>query len=98
IALDSFPHPYENLLVFVGRLASPSNGRRGVPHAASADFTAFDAFLDDFQSYRDDVSAALRDARARGEKVYMYGAGHLAVSFINYLKLGLLVDSIVDDA
>ena len=97
IALDSFPHPYESLLVFVGRRAA-SGVDRATSATGASEQAAFDTFLDAFPSYRKVVRDALRAARQRGEKVYMYGAGHLAVSFINYLDLGPLVDSIVDDA
>ena len=98
ITLDSFPHPYENLLVFIGRRASSSGSARALVDTGPAAFAVFDAFLDAFRSYKEGVTVALGAARGRGEKVYMYGAGHLAVSFINYLNLGVLVDSIVDDA
>jgi hypothetical protein len=98
IALDSFPHPYENLLVFIGRRDSSSGAARGIPRATAEALAVFDGFLDTFAAYKGAVTTTLQAARDRGEKVYMYGAGHLAVSFINYLELAAVVDSIVDDA
>jgi hypothetical protein len=96
IAHNSYAHPYENLLVFIGRREETRGGQ--VPAAANDDVALFDSFVTAFPGYKADVAAALQTAKDEGRQTFLYGAGHLAVSFVNYLGLAKLIDFVVDDA
>ncbi|MHB2019352.1 MAG: methyltransferase domain-containing protein [Candidatus Xenobia bacterium] len=43
------------------------------------------------------VQACLRETRATGRGVVLYGAGHLACTWVNLMKVADLVDLVVDD-
>lgn len=94
--LGRYAYPYEDSLNVV--LHFPADGT-GACNTAS--LTAVPpqtgSFFDQFNTARDQWRAKLADIRAKGDKVAVFGAGHLAAKFINFFELKDLITCVIDD-
>jgi len=91
-----YPYPLEDSLVAVVQPAaggdSPSE-----PQAVAADIAEGSRFAEGFESVRAGYRTRFEALRAQGKHVAVFGAGHLAVKFLNLLALKDCVDSVIDD-
>jgi SAM-dependent methyltransferase len=91
--LHNYPYPFENSLVAVAvpELAAPP------PLPVSSDELRIgQRFMDSFPAARDRVRAAVATARQKGP-VALFGAGHVACSFVSLMGVADLIDVVVDD-
>ena len=86
-----YPYAYEDALVAVLRFDAEPND---APVDSDAELLSFAAR---FAGARARWQAELQALRAQGERIAVFGAGHLAVKWINFLQLGAWVDCVVDD-
>jgi SAM-dependent methyltransferase len=91
-----YPYPLEDSLVAV---VQPAAGAGSLPEsqAVAADIAEGDCFAEGFESTRAGYRACFEALRAHGKRVAVFGAGHLAVKFLNLLALKDCVDSVIDD-
>lgn len=95
-AIHLYPYPLEDSLIAVVRNAPPAKqgadvGDVGAALAAGREFGARHAQAG--ERMRDLFGRWRRD----GKRVALFGAGHLAAKFINFFRLGGMVDCVIDD-
>jgi hypothetical protein len=97
IRTDVFPLPFENSIVQLARKVGEPGPVRLDPAAKAGASTLFADYAADFEPTR----RALRDklTRFRGKKgpIALFGAGHLACAFANFLGVGDLIEFVADD-
>lgn len=54
-------------------------------------------FFDQFREVRDHWRDKLQNIRTKGDKIAVFGAGHLAVKFINFFRIKDLITCVIDD-
>jgi hypothetical protein len=95
---NQYTYPFEDSIVVVFRF----------PSQVSADFTVWDDRVKNHRQLLESFSQTLSSAKQhwrkllegyhqKGEKVAIFGAGHLAAKFINFLGLTDLIDCVIDD-
>ena len=89
-----YEYPLEDSLVTLARAASPG-AARSVPTTAEIEFAA--NFGAAFAGARERVHTALSNLQNEGKRVAVFGAGHLAVKFLNLFGLNGLVHCVIDD-
>jgi hypothetical protein len=95
--LGKYPYPYEDSLVGVLRFddSGKRTGRADVPEEpATRELESFAAGL---ETSRRRWRKSLEAHRAAGKRVAVFGAGHLAAKFVNFLGIADLIDCVVDD-
>ncbi|MBI2437468.1 MAG: SAM-dependent methyltransferase [Lentisphaerae bacterium] len=101
LRLECFPYPFENSLVAIARFPPvETECERGqVPElpALAAELERAGAFAQAFPGARARIRNLLTAHRAQGGRIAVFGAGHLACAFINFLELKELVECVVDD-
>jgi hypothetical protein len=92
--IRAYPYPLEDSLMAVVRpgFAGPS---AGVPVAAEIDRAA--GFGKHFAATRERMHSDLSRLKQEGRRVAIFGAGHLAVKFLNLFGLKDLVYCVIDD-
>jgi SAM-dependent methyltransferase len=95
LRLERYRYPLEDALVAVLRFGSPDRaGGIGTRRADPPDLEAFTrAFREQQAAWRE----RLARLRAAGEKLAIFGAGHLSVKWINFLGLAEFIDCVIDD-
>ena len=56
-----------------------------------------DHFFDQFSEVRDQWRTKLQGIQAKGDKIAVFGAGHLAAKFINFFEIKDLITCVIDD-
>lgn len=94
LRLERYRYPLEDALVAVLRFG-PAQGEGGArERAATPDL---EAFARDFREQQASWRERLSRLRAAGEKLAVFGAGHLSVKWINFLGLAELIECVIDD-
>ena len=88
-----YPYPLEDSLIAVLRNASP-----GVAEPMRRpDLAAGRRFGEQFAPARERIRGLLGHWHKGGKRVAVFGAGHLAAKFVNFHRLGAMIDCVVDD-
>ena len=97
--LGRYPYAFEDSLIVVLRFpeGGAAQARCAGPRKDHAAEHMLAAFGNGFAAARQRWRQELQALRARGEKVAVFGAGHLAVKFINFFALADLIDCVIDD-
>lgn len=99
LGYTSYPYPYVDSLVAIvpsrrGAVGSPPS----VPASVlEAEILRAKAFGGEFSHWQCVWRSYLTECRQAHGKVAMFGAGHLAIVFINLMDLGDVIDLVVDD-
>jgi hypothetical protein len=97
VRAENYPYPFENSLVAIAR----TNGRDAAPGRAAALLRCERerglAFARSFDRTRQTVRRLLDEHRRDGGRVALFGAGHLACTWINVFGVGDRIDCVVDD-
>jgi SAM-dependent methyltransferase len=93
-AMHRFPYPFEDSLVF---LLSPSARSRAAPSALAEELEVGRRFATGFRETSRRAAEAIADLRRAYGKVALFGAGHFACAFLNYLELGAGIEAVIDD-
>jgi SAM-dependent methyltransferase len=96
VRTENYPYPFENSLVAIAR--------RGAGAAALAGGTDLEyerrrgrTFGEAFPSQRERVRRFLETYRRDKGRIVLFGAGHLAVTFLSVFGVEDLVDAVIDD-
>ncbi len=95
--VQSYPYPYENSLMAVIQFNRRSALGYAAPKPAPATEELLYAFQISFARAKVEWKNLLEEFREKGEKVAVFGAGHLAVKWINFLDISSLIDCVIDD-
>jgi len=98
LAYDILTYPYllEDSLVGIAKIGQQTE--RGNVESAAEEFMRARHFSAEFPKIKQRYKNRLTELRALGERIAVFGAGHLAVKFLNLYDLGDLVDYVVDDS
>ena len=95
--LENYPYPFENSLVAV----LTRNGERSHAHPAPAmverERQRGAAFGGAFAKYREKVRRFLREHRRDRGRIALFGAGHLACTFVSVFGIDDLFEFVIDD-
>ena len=98
VRMETYPYPFENSLVAI---ATPPNGRAAgapLPDAAIArERERGLAFGRAFAGYRDKVRAFLADHRRQHGLIALFGAGHLACTWVSVFGVADDIECVIDD-
>jgi hypothetical protein len=96
LELTVFPRPFENSLVQISRkTGSPGPLRLGDVPSAEAERLPF--YARQFAPTRHNVRQALLQARKTLGPIALFGAGHLACTFVSLMGVADLIDFVADD-
>ncbi|MGP1397577.1 MAG: methyltransferase domain-containing protein [Inquilinaceae bacterium] len=96
IRLDVYPLPFENSLVQLAR----KTGRPGpmrVDAAARGQVGVLARYADAYAPARRDLRTRLERVRAERGPIALFGAGHLACAFANFMGVADLIEFVADD-
>jgi hypothetical protein len=91
-----YRYPYEDSLVVALRFSSTST-LSSRHHPSRSTEETLKKFSDDLEITKQQWRQTLLRYKMQGEKIAIFGAGHLAVKFINFLHLSDLIDCVIDD-
>ncbi len=95
VRLERYPYPIEDALVAVLRFGAPDRAWNVEREPATMpDLESFARGFREQQAFWRDRLARLR---AAGEKLAVFGAGHLSVKLINFMGLAQFIDCVADD-
>jgi hypothetical protein len=91
-----YQYPYEDSLVVALRfLSSPTQPSTHKLETSTQE--KLKKFGHDLEVAKQQWRKTLLRYKMQGEKIAIFGAGHLAVKFINFLQLSDLIDCVIDD-
>jgi SAM-dependent methyltransferase len=93
-----YPYPFENSLVAILQRAGCAPSHAGSPVDLGAERARAEAFAAQFDVRRDRLHRFLAETKRSKGPIAMFGAGHLACTFIYLLGLGDLIDFVIDDS
>lgn len=94
VRTENYPYPFENSLVAIAKPSVPSNHADAA--AVGRERERGRRFGQSFDAIRDKVRRALDEHRARGP-VAMFGAGHLAITWLSVFGVEDAIDCVIDD-
>ena len=96
--LEKFTYSYEDSLIALFRFSDACTVSTGTTLAVpEVSAVVLDGFAKGLYTSREKWHKELEAYRVNGQKVAVFGAGHLAIKFINFYGLADLIDCVVDD-
>lgn len=96
IRLDVYPLPFENSLVQLARKTAASQPLQIDP-AAKAQVHLLADYAQAYEPAKHELRATLERVRAERGPIALFGAGHLACAFANFMEVSDLIDFVADD-
>ncbi|MET3485936.1 methyltransferase domain-containing protein [Methylobacterium sp. 1973] len=96
VRTDIYPIPFENSMVQIARKVGRFGSAR-VSADARAERALFSSYCEDFEPTRRTIRDKLTRLRAEKGPIALFGAGHLACAFVNFLGVDDLVEFVADD-
>jgi hypothetical protein len=96
IRTDIYPLPFENSLVQIARKTGEPGPVRIDP-ATKAQVGMLAQYADAYEPARRELRAKLERVRAEKGPIALFGAGHLACAFANFMGVADLIDFVADD-
>jgi hypothetical protein len=96
LRMENYPYPFENSLVAIARV----NGAEAGPRASTAisgELKRAAAFGQSFPERRDRIQRFLREHRRDRGPIALFGAGHLACTFVSAFEIADCIELIIDD-
>jgi len=97
IYFEVFPYAFENSLVGIGKLGTQIEKPTMTTDILAAEKNRMQTFAENLPHHRQRFAQFFNEYRKRNGKIAMFGAGHLACAFINYLELKEYISFVVDD-
>ncbi len=97
IRTDIYPRPFENSLVHLARKTGEP-GKLRINPVAKKQVGLLDRYAERYQPTRREVRTILERARAERGPIALFGAGHHACAFVNYLGVADLIEFVADDS
>jgi hypothetical protein len=97
VVFKQYPLSFEDCLVVIGRKAGVSLKHTFASGCALAADALLAAYVNGVKEWRCRYTAYLQERIERGEKIALYGAGHLSCAFVNYYGYKDLISFVVDD-
>jgi len=96
---ENHPYPFENSLVAIARVSADARTGSRMPAAdvLAAEVKRARAFASEFPGRRRRLRAYLEGLRKTRGKIALFGAGHLACTFVILFGIADLVECIIDD-
>lgn len=92
-----YPYPFENCLVAAVRMTTSALPGKHAPAILQAELSRASAFASSVAQTRQDVRALLTRIRQSGRKIAIFGAGHLACTWVHLLQIRDLLECAIDD-
>jgi hypothetical protein len=96
IRTDVYPRPFENSLVQLSRKTGAPGDVRISPQM-KAEIGLLTAYADAYEPAKRELRAKLERVRAEKGPIALFGAGHLACAFANFMDVADLIDFVADD-
>ena len=96
ISLKVFPLPFENSLVYLGRKTGQPGPARILPEARAQN-GLLARFAARYEPAKRELRGLLDAVRRERGPVALFGAGHLAHAFANFMGVADLIDFVADD-
>lgn len=96
IRIDVYPLPFENSMVQLARKTG-APGRPRINSAALGQLDLLRRYAGNFEPSRRTLRDKLARIRAEQGPIALFGAGHLACAFANFLQVADLIDFVADD-
>jgi len=98
VSVVSHPYPYENSLVAIVRATAGTPGAaRSGDESTLAELMRGRRFAEAYHQRRQVVVDTLAERHRAGEKIAVFGAGHLSTMFINVHDIAQYLEFVVDD-
>ncbi len=94
VRFERYRYPFEDALVAVLRFDSIAPVI-DLPNRGTVD--DLQAFADSYPVEKDRWHTALSSLKSSGETLAVFGGGHLAVKFINFMGISPFIDCVIDD-
>lgn len=91
------PYILENSLIAVMQVAHEPAPRAATPEATDREITRARLFAAAFSDRREAITNQLESRRRQQGRIAIFGAGHLACTFVNLFGVGGLIDCVIDD-
>lgn len=91
----TYPYPLEDSLVGIVKIGQPIKKRN--EKNTTVEFMRAQHFSTEFPKIRQRYRDRIAELHSLGRKIAVFGAGHLAVKFLNLYDLGALIDCVIDD-
>lgn len=91
------PYILENSLIAVMQVAHGTAPRGSAPEVTDREITRARLFAAAFSDRRTEITNHLESYRRQRGRIAIFGAGHLACTFVNLFGLGELIDCVIDD-
>lgn len=97
IRLDTYELPFENCLVLLSRKTGTPGSLKIAPAAQVQDDRLFLNYADAYRATKQGLRRTLEAFRSETGPIALFGAGHIAHAFINYMGVADLIEFIADD-
>lgn len=97
IRTDVFPLPFENSIVQLARKVGAPGAAKLDPASKANQSRLLAEYAADFEPTRRSLRDKLSRFRAEQGPIALFGAGHLAAAFANFLGVADLIDFVADD-
>lgn len=96
VTLDVYPRSFENSIVYVGRKTTGPRAPVVAPEA-KAEVGILARYAAAYEPAKRELRDRLQAIRDTKGPVVLFGAGHLACAFVNYMDVADLIDFVADD-
>ncbi len=97
VRMENYPYPFENSLVAIAKSNGTGSSVRPAPAVVAGERRRGQAFGEGFDAYRAKVSRFLRRHRTDRGPIALFGAGHLACTFVSVFGVEDAIEFVIDD-